>query len=115
MRFIFIIFYIFILSSCGVDTLKKSSSASSELSNQNTSVSCMCTTDYSPVCGTDKKSYENACLAKCFGNQSFLAGNCTCKTEVLVCGIDQITYNECEARSKNITITKYVPCNSNQN
>ncbi len=37
---------------------------------------CMCTMQYDPVCGCDKKTYSNACVAGCEGVKSFTKGAC---------------------------------------
>lgn len=37
---------------------------------------CMCTMDYTPVCGCDGKIYSNACMAKCAGVKTWTAGEC---------------------------------------
>jgi hypothetical protein len=97
--------------SCGVDPLKKNNVTTTSAINSSSVSSCLCTSDYSPVCGSsDKKSYENACLAKCFGNNSYTAGNCQCRSDLIVCGDDGQSYSECDAKKANVKIKKYVAC-----
>ena len=37
---------------------------------------CMCTMDYKPVCGCDRKTYSNACVAACAGIKTWTEGAC---------------------------------------
>lgn len=100
----------FYLLSCG-NSLSTSTKDSKSSIVQGSTSSCLCNTNYFPVCGSnDKKSYENACLAKCFGNSSYTAGNCQCNADLLVCGVDGQSYTECEAKTSNIALKKYVAC-----
>ncbi len=39
--------------------------------------SCICTKEYSPVCGCNNVSYENKCAAECEGISEFTPGPCT--------------------------------------
>ena len=41
-----------------------------------TNALCVCTTQYDPVCGCDKRTYGNACQANCAGVSS-TPGACT--------------------------------------
>ena len=37
---------------------------------------CACEKIYAPVCGCDKVTYANACMAECVGITSFRSGTC---------------------------------------
>lgn len=37
---------------------------------------CMCTLEYDPVCGCNKKTYGNKCQAECAGITSYKMGEC---------------------------------------
>jgi hypothetical protein len=109
---LFIAILLFLLS-CGKDPFKNPNPQTTTL-NFSSSGGCLCTTDYMPVCGEDKKDYENLCLSQCFGNKKSTSGHCKCEITQTVCGSDHSDFNECDAIAKNITILKYESCgNSN--
>lgn len=117
MKVFLYVFTFLILSACGADHVSNTSSASlassTTSSSSSSSVSCLCTSDYAPVCAADQnKDYDNACLAKCFGSSNYKAGHCSCDNSRTVCGIDDKDYGECDAIANNITIKKYIPCGS---
>jgi hypothetical protein len=37
---------------------------------------CMCTRQYDPVCGCNKKTYGNSCEAECHGITNYTKGAC---------------------------------------
>lgn len=37
---------------------------------------CMCTMDYTPVCGCNNVTYGNSCAAECDGVTDFISGEC---------------------------------------
>ena len=37
---------------------------------------CICTMQYEPVCGEDKKQYSNSCVAECAGVKNYTLGEC---------------------------------------
>ena len=41
--------------------------------------SCMCTRDFTPVCGVDTVTYSNRCLAECIAVSVKCEGECPCK------------------------------------
>ncbi|MDO8480226.1 MAG: thioredoxin domain-containing protein, partial [Nanoarchaeota archaeon] len=65
--------------------------------------SIVCTTDYDPVCGSDGKTYSNACMAKAAGIRTVSKGACDQRTICTadcpgVCGTDEKSYcNACVA------------------
>jgi hypothetical protein len=109
-KFILLLFFIFLLCSCGADKLKGPTSTSQsrlDYANQQ----CQCTSSGAPVCGSDNRDYDNSCINQCFGVTVKNIGHCNCAAnQILVCGKDGNDYTECEAKNLGIEIVKFTPC-----
>ncbi|NOT79242.1 MAG: hypothetical protein HOP07_09620 [Bacteriovoracaceae bacterium] len=88
---------LFTLASCGGDLSLGSKSNTSSQSSL-TGKECGCTASYMPVCGVNNITYDNICIANCYGVSQTVQGNCICSSRP-VCGSDGNTYTECDAQS----------------
>lgn len=88
MKYIAFILLSIFITSCGADPFKQktaspqssslsSSSSSNTESAVGTTQNCICTMDYTPVCGVNDKTYSNACTATCAGISEFSLGECS--------------------------------------
>lgn len=79
---------------------------------------CVCSTNFSPVCGSDGNTYSNACFATCAGvtvSSNTVCQNCSnaCPTYIsYVCGSNGVTYqNQCFLVCQgNVSLASYGRC-----
>jgi hypothetical protein len=65
-----VIFFLLIFQLAGCKT------AQTEECKEIVKENCMCTRQYDPVCGCNKKTYGNACEAECHGITNYTKGEC---------------------------------------
>lgn len=77
--------------SCGSDN--QLSTSSSGNSKSALGQQCSCTSEFSPVCDTNNSvSYENICLAKCYGVTTTVPAHCSPDATLWVCARNKNTY-----------------------
>ena len=66
----------FLLFTVVLLSCKKTSNNTTNCPQGTVNTNCICPTFSNPVCGCNKKTYDNACLAECDGITTYTTGKC---------------------------------------